>query len=42
MKGIFHLDEGFYYFRDYYNRVMIGGGRNLDFNNECTDKFENT
>ncbi|MBI3218952.1 MAG: FAD-binding oxidoreductase [Bacteroidetes bacterium] len=30
-KGVFHFDEGFYYFRNIKNRVLFGGGRNLDF-----------
>lgn len=39
-KGIFHVDEGYYYFRNYGNRILFGGGRNLDFEGENTDKFE--
>ena len=35
-KGTFHFDEGFYYFRNYENRVIFGGGRNLDFEGEST------
>lgn len=31
LKGSFHYDEGFYYFRNVDNRVLLGGGRNLDF-----------
>jgi len=38
-KGCFHVEEGFYYFRDYYNRVLFGGGRNLDFITETTTDF---
>lgn len=30
-KGIFHYNEGYYYFRNYGDRVIFGGGRNLDF-----------
>lgn len=33
-KGVFHFDEGFYYFRNVDNRVLFGGGRNLDFTGE--------
>ena len=33
-KGIFHFDEGFYYFREIDGRVLLGGGRNLDFGGE--------
>lgn len=39
-KGVFHFDEGFYYFRNYENRIIFGGGRNLDFEKESTTKFE--
>lgn len=39
LKGNFHYDKGFYYFRNIDNRVLIGGGRNLDFKSEET--FEN-
>ncbi len=39
LKGSFHFDEGFYYFRNVGNRVLFGGGRNLDFENEQTTDF---
>ena len=39
-KGTFHFDEGYYYFRNINNRVLFGGGRNLDFENERTKEFE--
>lgn len=35
-KGIFHFDDGYFYFRDYYDRVIFGGGRNMDFKTETT------
>jgi glycine/D-amino acid oxidase-like deaminating enzyme len=35
-KGTFHMDEGYVYFRDLDDRVLIGGGRNLDFEQETT------
>ncbi|MBK9330951.1 MAG: FAD-dependent oxidoreductase [Ignavibacteria bacterium] len=38
-KGVFHFDEGFYYFRNFGDRVIFGGGRNLDFENEATTEF---
>ncbi|MBK5285711.1 MAG: FAD-binding oxidoreductase, partial [Bacteroidia bacterium] len=38
-KGIFHYDEGYYYFRNVGDRVLIGGGRNLDFEGEATTEF---
>lgn len=39
-KGTFHYDEGFYYFRNIGNRVLFGGGRNLDFEKETSTDFE--
>jgi glycine/D-amino acid oxidase-like deaminating enzyme len=39
LKGTFHYDEGFYYFRNYNDRVIFGGGRNLDFETETTTEF---
>jgi glycine/D-amino acid oxidase-like deaminating enzyme len=39
-KGIFHLDKGYYYFREIDGRILIGGGRNLDFEAEATTDFE--
>lgn len=39
LKGTFHYDEGFYYFRNIGNRVLFGGGRNLDFKTETTTKL---
>lgn len=39
-KGIFHFNEGYYYFRNVGNRVLFGGGRNLDFEEETTTEFE--
>jgi len=41
-KGAFHLDEGYYYFRNVGNRVLLGGGRNLDFEGETTTSHEVT
>ncbi len=38
-KGVFHFDEGYYYFRNFGDRVIFGGGRNLDFENEKTTDF---
>ncbi len=35
-KGTFHFDEGFYYFRNVGNRLLLGGARNKDFKNEKT------
>ena len=39
IKGNFHLDKGYYYFRNVGNRVLFGGGRNLDFTTEETTEF---
>lgn len=38
-KGIFHFDKGYYYFREYQQRVLFGGGRNLDFEGETTTEL---
>ena len=38
-RGIFHYDEGYYYFRNLGKRVLLGGGRNLDFEEEQTYDF---
>ena len=42
IKGTFHLDKGYYYFRNIDNRILLGGGRNLDFDGETTTKFAQT
>lgn len=42
IKGTFHLDKGYYYFRNIDNRVLLGGGRNLDFKGEETTEFNQT
>jgi glycine/D-amino acid oxidase-like deaminating enzyme len=42
LKGTFHLDEGYYYFRNVGKRVLLGGGRNLDFVGETTTSHEIT
>jgi glycine/D-amino acid oxidase-like deaminating enzyme len=41
-KGTFHLDEGFYYFRNIGDRILLGGGRNLDIAGETTEEFGQT
>lgn len=40
IKGIFHFNEGYYYFRAIDNRILLGGGRNLDFETETSTDFE--
>ncbi|WCT12418.1 NAD(P)/FAD-dependent oxidoreductase [Mucilaginibacter jinjuensis] len=42
LKGTYHFNEGYYYFRNIDNRVLFGGGRNLDFKAEETVDFGNT
>lgn len=42
IKGTFHLDKGYYYFRNVDNRILLGGGRNLDFEGETTTCLEQT
>ena len=42
IKGTFHLDEGYYYFRNIDDRILFGGGRNLDFKSEETTQFGHT
>jgi glycine/D-amino acid oxidase-like deaminating enzyme len=37
INGSFHIDEGYYYFRNEGNSILLGGGRNLDFEGETTD-----
>ncbi|WP_117881426.1 NAD(P)/FAD-dependent oxidoreductase [Aureibaculum luteum] len=42
IRGTFHLDKGYFYFRNINNRVLLGGGRNLDFKTEETTTFGQT
>ena len=39
IKGTFHYDKGYYYFRNIENRLLFGGGRNLDFKTEETTEM---
>ena len=39
VKGTFHLDRGYYYFRNIHDRILFGGGRNLDFSAEQTTQM---
>jgi glycine/D-amino acid oxidase-like deaminating enzyme len=39
-KGVYHFDKGYYYFREIDGRVLLGGGRNLDFKGETTTALE--
>ncbi|MBI1836912.1 MAG: FAD-binding oxidoreductase [Flavobacteriia bacterium] len=42
LKGTFHYQKGYYYFRNIDNRILLGGGRNLDFEGETTTSFLQT
>ncbi|WP_324720140.1 NAD(P)/FAD-dependent oxidoreductase [Salinimicrobium sp. HB62] len=39
IKGTFHMDKGFYYFRNINNRILLGGGRNLNLKGEETTEL---
>ncbi len=38
-KGTFHYQQGYYYFRNFQKRILIGGGRNLDITGETTTEM---
>lgn len=40
IKGNFHYQKGYFYFRNLGNRILLGGGRHLDRENEFTDSTE--
>ena len=40
MKGTFHYDEGFYYFRNLGKRILLGGARNKAFDEEATTNLD--
>ncbi len=42
MKGTFHFDQGYYYFRNLGNRLLIGGARNKAFKEEETTEIATT
>jgi len=42
IRGTFHIDRGYYYFRNIGDRILFGGARNLDFEGENTTYFGNT
>lgn len=42
IKGAFHLDRGYYYFRNIDDRILFGGGRNLNFKGEETTELTQT
>jgi hypothetical protein len=39
-RGLMHADKGYIYFRSLGTRILIGGGRNLDFEGETTPELE--
>lgn len=39
IKGTFHMEKGYYYFRNIDDRILFGGARNLDFKAEKTSQF---
>ena len=39
-RGSFHYDEGFYYFRDLGERVLLGGARNKALDEETTEHMD--
>lgn len=40
IDGTFHFDKGYYYFRNVGKRILLGGGRNMDFTEETSNKLE--
>ncbi|WCO01756.1 NAD(P)/FAD-dependent oxidoreductase [Psychroserpens ponticola] len=42
IKGTFHLNQGYYYFRNIDDRILFGGGRHLDFKGEETTELKQT
>lgn len=42
LRGSYHFDEGYVYFRSLGDRILLGGGRNLAFEEETTTEFATT
>ena len=42
VKGAFHFQKGYYYFRNIGDRLLLGGGRNLNIKQEQTMEFGTT
>lgn len=42
IKGTFHYQQGYYYFRNINGRLLFGGARNCDMKNEMTSEFKIT
>ncbi|OYU97058.1 MAG: FAD-dependent oxidoreductase [Bacteroidetes bacterium B1(2017)] len=39
LNGSYFFDDGFFYFKNFENRIIFGGGRNLQFEEERTTEF---
>lgn len=39
LRGVYHFNMGYYYFREINGRVLFGGGRNMDFAGEATTEM---
>lgn len=42
LNGTFHFDEGFYYFRNLGKRILLGGARNMAFEQEHSAEMHTT
>ena len=42
LKGTYHFDEGYLYFRNLGDRILLGGARNQDFDTENTRNLDTT
>jgi len=42
LNGSFHFDEGFYYWRNVGNRILLGGARNITIEEETTTELATT
>lgn len=40
LNGTFHAEEGYIYFRNVKNRILIGGGRHWDMKSSQTDSYQ--
>ncbi len=40
IEGTFNYQQGYYYFRNINNRILFGGGRNIDFSGETTTELK--
>ncbi len=42
IKGCYHYNKGYVYFRDYQDRLLLGGGRDIAMQEETTSNFGQT